>query len=86
MDIISHLPLNKSLLNPFNCKPAMLPLYNVLKGLGKANLLNARVLHVGNPAGVEMQWQACLVLKRTPGTPSTPQRGTFQWRAPPLPD
>ena len=41
----------------------MLSLYNFLKGLRKANMINGRVLHVGNPAGVEMQWQACLVLK-----------------------
>lgn len=86
MDIISHLPLNKSFLNPFNCKPAILSLYNFLKGLRKANTINGRVLHVGNPAGVEMQWEACLVLKRMPGTLSNPESGTFQWRAPPLPD
>ena len=86
MDIISHLPLNKSFLNPFNCKPAIISLYNFLKGLRKANTINGRVLHVGNPAGVEMQWEACLVLKRMPGTLSNPERGTFQWREPPLPD
>lgn len=77
MDIISHLPLNKSFLNPFNCKPAILSLYNFLKGLRKANTINGRVLHVGNPAGVEMQWEACLVLKRKPVHSTTQKVAPF---------
>lgn len=58
MNIVSHLSLNKSIPNPFNCKHAMLSLYNFFKGLRKANTISGKVLHEGNTARMEMHLQA----------------------------